>query len=57
MERRGVAVLLERIVLVIEFSTRQPEWGAVALGDGVAITADGHESLTTVGREFHVTAV
>jgi Xaa-Pro aminopeptidase len=30
--------------------------GMVGLEDDVVITADGHEDLTTIGRELHVVA-
>ena len=42
------------MALSIEFSTRRPEWGAIGLEDGVVITDDGYEDLSTFGRELHV---
>ena len=47
-------VLEKGMALSIEFSTRRPEWGAIGLEDGVVITDDGYEDLSTFGRELHV---
>lgn len=47
-------VLEKGMTLMVELSTRRPEWGAIALEDDVAITADGHEDLSTIGRDLHV---
>ncbi len=49
-------VLVKGMTLSIEFSTRRVEWGAIGLEDGVVITEDGYEDLSTIGRELHVTA-
>ena len=48
--------LAEGMVLAIEFDTTQPEIGMIGLEDEVVITADGHEDLSTVGRQLHVVA-
>jgi Xaa-Pro aminopeptidase len=49
--------LAEDMVLSIEFDTTQPEIGMIGLEDEVVITADGHEDLSTIGRELHIVAV
>ena len=50
-------LLQKGMVLSIEFSTRRPEWGAIGLEDGVVITDDGYNDLSTIGRELHVVPV
>lgn len=50
------AVVEPGMVLAVEMVTVLPHLGMVGLEDDVVITADGHEDLTTIGRELHVVA-
>lgn len=42
------------MVLAVELVTVVPHLGMIGLEDDVLITLDGHEDLTTIGRELHV---
>ncbi len=42
------------MVLAVELVTTLPHLGMIGLEDDVLITQDGHEDLTTIGRELHV---
>jgi Xaa-Pro aminopeptidase/Xaa-Pro dipeptidase len=53
----SLAVLEAGMVLAVEMVTVLPHLGMVGLEDDVLITTDGHEDLTTIGRDLHVTAV
>ena len=44
------------MAMAIELITNQPEIGMIGIEDDVVITADGHEDLSTIGRELHVVA-
>src|SRR5205823_14271182 len=46
--------LAEGMVLAVEVVTVRPHLGMVGLEDDVVVIADGHEDLTTIGRELHV---
>jgi Xaa-Pro aminopeptidase len=48
------AVLEPGMVLAVEMVTVLPHLGMVGLEDDVLITANGHEDLTTIGRNLHV---
>jgi len=43
------------MVLAVELVTVLPHHGMIGLEDDVLITRDGHEDLTTIGRELHTT--
>jgi Xaa-Pro aminopeptidase len=47
-------VLAPGMVLAVEFVTALPHLGMIGLEDDVVITLDGHEDLTTIGRDLHV---
>jgi Xaa-Pro aminopeptidase len=47
-------VLEENMTIAIELVTVRPALGMVALEDIVVITSDGHEDLSTIGRELHI---
>ena len=47
-------VLAEGMTLAIELVTVRPDMGMIGLEDEVVITADGHEDLSTIGRQLHV---
>jgi Xaa-Pro aminopeptidase len=49
-------VLAQGMTLSIELITVKPDMGMIGLEDNVAITADGHEDLSTIGRRLHVVA-
>jgi len=42
------------MVLAVELVTVLPDLGMIGLEDDVLITQDGHEDLTTIGRDLHV---
>ena len=42
------------MVIAIELVTVRPSLGMIALEDIVVISSDGHEYLSTIGRELHV---
>ena len=46
--------LAQGMTLAIEFITTPPDIGMIGLEDDVVITADGHEDLSTIGRQLHV---
>ena len=46
--------LAESMTMAIELVTVRPALGMIALEDIVAITSDGHEDLSTIGRELHI---
>ena len=47
-------ILAENMTMAIELVTIRPALGMIALEDNVVITSDGHEDLSTIGRELHV---
>ncbi len=47
-------ILEENMVIAIELVTVRPSLGMIALEDIVVISSDGHEDLSTIGRELHV---
>ena len=47
-------VLARGMTLSIELITVRPDMGMIGLEDNVLITADGHEDLSTIGRQLHV---
>ena len=47
-------ILEKNMIIAIELVTVRPSLGMIALEDIVVITSDGHEDLSTIGRELHV---
>ena len=47
-------ILEKNMIIAIELVTVRPSLGMIALEDIVVITSDGHDDLSTIGRELHV---
>jgi Xaa-Pro aminopeptidase len=54
LEPNSKWTLASGMVLAVELVTVLPHLGMIGLEDEVLITQDGHEDLTTIGRDLHV---